>query len=121
ATEEGKETVDGDEVRRAPGFLKKLLHGVLTRELPKYPWEPQDFVSGPGDADGKELREACAAWSREAHGELTRGLDEGYSGRAYGRLRWWKLLWNVDDVRCACEGVVRGYFLRDAERKGWFL
>lgn len=74
-------------------------------------------------ADGtrKSIQNAISTWSHNAHTDLQVSLATALDSRSWRRTSWSRLLWRVDDVGVAAEGVLRNHWLLDAEAGLAFL
>ncbi|CAI6297096.1 unnamed protein product [Periconia digitata] len=61
------------------------------------------------------------SWAEKGHEELRDSLDEGFHGRSWKRLAWWKLWWRVDDVGMVLEEIVQRRWLVKTEKDAIYL
>lgn len=64
---------------------------------------------------------AISAWAEAAHTELRDGLAVAFASRAWHKIRWWKLMWRVDDVAATAADLLSRHWLVEAERQMVFL
>ncbi len=64
----------------------------------------------------QELLAALRAWAEEAHTELRDGLELAFQSKEWRRLKWWKLLWRVDDVASITSAILQQRWLVEAEK-----
>ncbi len=67
------------------------------------------------------LFSALDVWAENAHTELLEVLDTAFASAAWRRIRWWKLLWRVDDVGYVASDILNRSWLVDAEKDAAFL
>ena len=63
-----------------------------------------------------DLQAQITTWAEDAHSELRDSLDSAFSSVAWNRLKWWKLVWRVDDVGFILGDVLERKWLVDAEK-----
>lgn len=68
------------------------------------------------DSARQPLEEALSQWAMRAHSELRNDLEAAFASRQWARLRWWKLLWRVDDVSMTVSELFARHWLVDAEK-----
>ena len=68
-----------------------------------------------------DIQAAITNWSSHAHVDLQVSLATALASRSWRRTSWSRLLWRVDDVGVAAEGVLRNFWLLDAEAGLAFL
>ena len=64
----------------------------------------------------QRLNSALRSWAERAHAELREQLDIAFHDREWKRLRWWKLLWRIDDVTLVASSILQRRWLVQAER-----
>lgn len=62
------------------------------------------------------LDDATKAWALRGHTELRNQLDIAFASENWAKLRWWKLLWRVDDVSMFTSEVLERNWLVQAEK-----
>lgn len=67
------------------------------------------------------LDQTVSTWSERAHTELRDTLHEGFMGKKWRDLAWWKLLWRVDDVSMLMTGILEKKWLPQAEKEAIWL
>jgi hypothetical protein len=65
----------------------------------------------------QSLVKTVSAWAERAHTELRDSLDEGFTGKLWRKLVWWKLFWRVDDVGMITSSVLEKKLLPRAEKE----
>ncbi|KAM3417831.1 hypothetical protein BST61_g6054 [Cercospora zeina] len=73
------------------------------------------------DAKRKDLQEAVATWSKDAHYDLQTNLSTAFLGPAWRRTVWWRLFWRIDEVSISASDVLRRGWLVEAEQNLAFL
>ncbi|KAL1302902.1 hypothetical protein AAFC00_003227 [Neodothiora populina] len=73
------------------------------------------------DQTRTSIQNAISTWSQHAHTDLQVSLATALASRSWRRTSWSRLLWRVDDVGVAAEGVLRNHWLLDAEAGLAFL
>lgn len=64
----------------------------------------------------RPLGDATSAWALRGHTELREQLDIAFASRNWAKLRWWKLLWRVDDVSMFTSEVLERNWLVQTEK-----
>ena len=64
-----------------------------------------------------DLDRSLSGWAEHAHTELRDRLDTALDGKNWGRTRWWKLLWRVDEVEYQAKEVLEQAWLVNAEKE----
>ncbi|KAF1991226.1 hypothetical protein K402DRAFT_459946 [Aulographum hederae CBS 113979] len=75
----------------------------------------------PSPAISASILRALDTWAEEAHTELRDSLDVAFASETWDKLKWWKLLWRVDDVGMVLEDVLNRAWLVEAEKGVVFL
>ena len=65
----------------------------------------------------RRLNSALRSWAERAHTELREQLDIAFHDREWKRLRWWKLVWRIDDVILVASSILQHRWLVQAERR----
>ncbi|KAF2211864.1 hypothetical protein CERZMDRAFT_68125 [Cercospora zeae-maydis SCOH1-5] len=73
------------------------------------------------DGKRKDLQEAVANWSKDAHYDLQTNLSTAFLGPAWKRTVWWRLFWRIDEVSISASDVLRRGWLVEAEQNLAFL
>ncbi|MCJ1310404.1 hypothetical protein MMC25_004068 [Agyrium rufum] len=69
-----------------------------------------------------ELRKATTIWAERAHTELRDSLEVSlHDSRHWKALKWWKLLWRIDDVETQLKFILDKAWLVRAEKEMVFL
>jgi hypothetical protein len=55
-------------------------------------------------------------WAEQAHAELRDSLELAFASKHWGRLKWWKLIWRVDDVGMIADEILDRRWLVRAEK-----
>ncbi|KAI9824531.1 MAG: hypothetical protein M1826_007321 [Phylliscum demangeonii] len=108
--------------QRIPPVIRRLILSVLVeasgmidradadgQEALRQAWVP--------DSIRREGHELLGRWAQHAHAELRDELDRAFNGTRWRRLKWWKLLWRIDDVGMVASEVLNGSWLVHAEKE----
>lgn len=68
------------------------------------------------DAARQPLDQALRQWSMRGHQELRDALDAAFASKKWAQIKWWKLMWRVDDVSTTLSDLLDGNWLVDAEK-----
>ena len=69
----------------------------------------------------RDLDRSLSTWAEHAHTELRDRLDQAFHQRSWGKTRWWRLLWRVDEVEYRAKELLEQSWLVDAEKELiWF-
>ena len=63
------------------------------------------------------MEEAITTWAENAHTELRDRLNSAFLSKSWGKTRWWKLLWRVDEVGFIAQNILNRAWLVDAEKE----
>ncbi|KAI9822515.1 MAG: hypothetical protein M1827_000234 [Pycnora praestabilis] len=63
------------------------------------------------------LNDSLNIWAEHAHTELRDQLDIAFASKGWRRIRWWKLLWRVDDVDMIASELLQRRWLVEAEKE----
>ncbi|KAI9780510.1 MAG: 3',5'-cyclic-nucleotide phosphodiesterase (PDEase) (3':5'-CNP) [Candelina submexicana] len=69
------------------------------------------------DETRQSLRSSLKIWAEHAHTELRDQLYIAFHGKRWGKLRWWKLFWRVDDVGMIASELLERRWLVQAEKE----
>ena len=73
-------------------------------------------LKSPAEASVLALQKALEEWAARSHTELRNRLDAMLSDSNWGKLRWWKLLWRVDDVSLILTDLLERNWLVEADK-----
>jgi len=62
------------------------------------------------------IDQGISIWAEDAHTELRDRLDSAFVSESWRKLKWWKLLWRVDDVGLIASDILQRGWLVEAER-----
>jgi len=102
--------------------VRKLIVSVLQNTLAAA--RAAQAISEPTSQKAlstSSLQSALSEWAQRAHKELQDELDTAFTGRRWGKLGWWKLLWRADDVGMLTSEMISQRFLPQAENELVFL
>lgn len=92
-----------------------------TEELKKF--EASNTSLPPDVPTEKTLGAAISLWAENAHQELGEELYGAFGSRVWGRLSWWRVLWDTHEIGNTIKLMVAGGgglgVLGRAEREGW--
>ena len=63
------------------------------------------------------MEEGIATWAENAHTELRDRLNSAFLSRSWGKTKWWKLFWRVDEVGFTTLNILNRAWLVDAEKE----
>lgn len=65
----------------------------------------------------KKLEDAVGKWASSSHAELRDRLEHAFRSEEWARLKWFKLLWRVDDVEMILSRILERFWLVDTEKR----
>jgi hypothetical protein len=98
-------------------FITSLLDDANLRVTEHQAAKARELANAAvGDDEKREIRLLLDAWAEQAHRELRDELDVAFEGKSWRRLKWWKLLWRIDDVASIASAVLHRRWLVEAEK-----
>ena len=79
--------------------------------------QKQQFASSAVPSSVRKVLLAdIAVWAESAHSELRYQLDYAFNTRDWRRLKWWNLIWRVDDVSYIAANILQQMWLVESEK-----
>ena len=63
------------------------------------------------------MEEGITTWAENAHTELRDRLSSAFFSKSWGKTKWWKLFWRVDEVGFIASIILNRAWLIDAEKE----
>lgn len=103
-------------------LIASILSDVEASILASEALEKQKLASRPRHAQvSVELLQGLEIWAEEAHEELRDSLDEAFTSKNWHKIKWWKLMWRVDDISMILGEILERRWLVRAEKEGVYL
>ena len=69
------------------------------------------------DMTKRVMEQAISIWAQMAHTELRDRLDSAFDSQSWRKIKWWKLIWRVDEVSYTTLDVLKRAWLVESEKE----